>query len=502
MKIKKLFKSSVIKGFVYCVHDKIGPQPKYIWPQAVPDENENKEQPMKDGLLRLSYQSYMQIAIKNLSLLLSDGMFPSEEDEKLTRYFAIIPYPDFNLTSLTYFHFLNLKEREKPIETAFSLLIKENRRNFLYNNHLRIKTLISDFFESLDKNFSNGFLPQEKLEKDFYGLLEKLIEIENQPSTPATTQRKMKIILAGLDDSGKTSFIFTVDRKFSKLMGLDPTKGANVQSIQALGASLFLWDLGGQTRFRKKYLSKSQIYIYESDLIFYFIDIRNEQRFNESLEYFRNIYEILEKELEQDTPIIFIFSKGDPDILNDRQVQKNLKRLKSELKEIVRDKLEFYITSIFQIESVLRAFSAGISKLSPNREIIDLNLKQFSKATKSYIMLLLSNEGLVLADYYSKKAKNFLNHQGSKEIIQDVFEITAPQFTQLFEIFYKFKALRKNEASFDLEDSIIIIKQLKLFENNIYVLFLIDKREKKEKINSLMPKFIERMRDLLATYII
>jgi len=499
--MESLFKSSIIKGFVYCVHDKVGPQPKYFWPKAVSDKEVDKSNPLKNGMLQLSFQNYMQIAIKNLSLLLSDEIIPKEE-EKSSEYFAIIPYPDFSLTSLTYFHFLPLKDREKPIETAFSLLIKENQRNFLYNNHSRIKTLITKFFNKIDKKIYTGFVAKEELENEFRDLLTDLIKIENQPSTPATTQRKMKIILAGLDDSGKTSFIFTVDRKFSKLMGLDPTKGAKVQSIQALGATLFLWDLGGQTRFRKKYLTKSQIYIYESDLIFYFIDIRNQKRFNESLNYFEQIYKILHKDLEQDTPIIFIFSKGDPDILNSKEINQNIKYLQSELKKIIGKKTEFFITSIFQIESILRAFSAGISKLSPNREIIDLNLKKFSNATKSYIMLLLSNEGLVLSDYYSKKASHFLNHQKPREIIQDVFEITAPQFTMLFKIFYKFRALKKDEASFELADSIIFIKKLNLFENDIYILFLIDKREKKERINSLLPKFIEKIKDLLATYIV
>jgi len=500
--MENLFKSSIIKGLVFCIHDDIGPQPKYMWPNAVPDERVDNKIPVKEGILRLSYQNYMQIAIKNLSLLLSDEMISKKAiNDRNIEYFAIVPYPDFYLTSLTYFHYLNIKKRESPIETAFSLLIKENRRNFLYNNHNRIKNLIADYFKIIDERLINGFIPQEELEKDFKDLLKDLIKIENQPYTPATSQRKMKIILAGLDDSGKTSFIFTVDRKFSKLMGLNPTMGAKVQSIQALGATLFLWDLGGQTHFRESYLTKSQIYIYESDLIFYFIDVKNEERFEESLTYFKNIYEILQTKLEQNTPIIFIFSKGDPDILKSKKIHQNIKFLQSELKKIIGDKFEFYITSIFQIESILRAFSAGISKLSPNREIIDLNLKKFLKATKSYIMLLLSNEGLVLADHYSKKAANFLNHQRPTEIIQDVFEITAPQFTMLFKIFYKFKALKKDEASFEFADSIIFIKKLSIADNDIFVLFLIDKREKKDKINSLLPKFTKRITDLLTTYI-
>lgn len=499
--MESLFKSSIIKGFVYCVHDKVGPQPKYFWPKAVSDKEVDKSQPLKNGMLHISFQNYMQIAIKNLSLLLSGEIIPKEE-EKSSEYFAIIPYPDFSLTSLTYFHYLPIKDRKKPIETAFSLLIKENRRNFLYNNHSRIKTLITKFFNKIDKKIYTGFIAKEKLENEFRGLLTDLIKIENQPSTPATTQRKMKIILAGLDDSGKTSFIHIFCRQFSKIMPISPTKGAKVESIQALGGTIFLWDLGGQTKFRNKYLSKSQIYIYESDLIFYFIDIKNDNRFKESLNYFKQIYEILTHELEQNTPIVFIFSKGDPDIVKSKAIQKNIGYLQKQLEEIFGKKVEYYITSIFQIESVLRAFSAGISQLSLNSELLYLNLKMFSNKVGSYLTLLLSNEGLVLADYYSKKINKYLHSEDNKERIQNVFEITAPQFIMLLKLFYKFKARKKEEALFEIADSIILIKRLKLLENEPFILFLIDKRDKKEKINSLLPKFIEKIKDLLATYIV
>ena len=95
----------------------------------------------------------------------------------------------------------------------------------------------------------------------------------------------MKILFAGLDDSGKTSFLLSVDRKYSKLIGLKPTTGASIKSIEALGATIFLWDLGGQLTFRKKYINRAEIYLYEADLLFYFIDIRNKIRFDESIEY-------------------------------------------------------------------------------------------------------------------------------------------------------------------------------------------------------------------------
>lgn len=308
--------------------------------------------------------------------------------------------------------------------------------------------------------------------------------------------------MAGLDDSGKTSFLLAVDRKFSKLMGLKPTRSASVQSIQALGASLILWDLGGQSSLRKKYLAKSDIYLYESDLILYFIDIKNKQRFDESLDYLNNINNILKNNLIQNTPIVFIFSKADLDVIGSTEIKKNIKFLKSSIQNLIKEKnLDFYTTSIFEISTILRAFSSGISKLSPNRDIIRLNLKKFSKKAGAYISLLLSNDGLVMGDYYSYKAENLMEKDKQLESLQNIFEITAPQFTMLYKIFHKFKALQKNEAIFKLANSLVIIKRLYIKNNTLFILVLIDNDNKKEKIDEILSNFTERIKDLLVAFI-
>ncbi|MBN1216089.1 MAG: 50S ribosome-binding GTPase [Candidatus Lokiarchaeota archaeon] len=500
--MKKLLSSSIIKAFVYCVHDEIGPQPKYFYPEVIPEKNGSTPLKREDKGLFFTFRDYMQIAIKNLSLLLTDELTPKKNEVRDFKYFAIIPYPDFNLTSLTFFYYLVLNSRIKPIETAFSILVEENKRNFLYNNYKQIQTIIEDFFMEFNKILKNGFITKEKSLIYFKKLLKNIIEIEKKPSPPASTQKKIKIILAGLDDSGKTSFLLAVDRKFSKLMGLKPTRSANVQSIQALGASIILWDLGGQSSLRKKYLTKSDIYLYESDLLLYFIDIKNKQRFEESLEYLNNINNILKNELVQNTPIIFILSKADLDIIDSSEIKKNIKFIKSKIQNQIKKKeIDIFTTSIFEISTILRAFSSGISKLSPNRNIIKHNLKKFSKRVGSYITLLLSNDGLVMADYYSYKAENLIDEDEEFEIIHNVFEITAPQFTMLYKIFYKFKALQKNEAIFKLANSNVIVKQLNISETILFILVLLDNNNNKKEIENCLLEFTERIKDLLIHFV-
>ncbi|KKM86485.1 hypothetical protein LCGC14_1278470, partial [marine sediment metagenome] len=161
--------------------------------------------------------------------------------------------------------------------------------------------------------------------------------------------------------------------------------------------------------------------------------------------------------------------------------------------------VEVYTTSIFQIFTILRAFSTGISKLSPNRDLIKYNLKNFSINTTTYLTLLLSIDGLVLADYYSSEAMNLT--QIPKSEVINVFEVSAPQFAVLYKIFAKFKALQQEEAIFKVANSVIFLRRVEIEENSMFILFLIDDEKKKKLINKKLPEFLNQTKDLLLRYI-
>jgi len=505
--MEDLLKSSIVAGLIFSAFQKFGPQAVYTFPDCMEEKDIEKSQDRDDGILRLCQRDYIQISIKNLSLLIGDKAYSEEEDLEDLEYFAILPYPDFKVTSLTYFHFLKTTYKKKPLGTSFSICVDENKRSFLYNNINQLKELVTNFFKKLDREIADKFKPREEVEPYFKDLMLDLIKLEKKPYAPTTSQRKMKILFAGLDDSGKTSFLLAVDRKYSKLIGLKPTRGVNVNSIEALGATIFLWDLGGQISSRQKYLNKSQIYLYEADLLFFFIDIKNKKRFEEAFDYLQKILAILEG-FEQETPVVYVLSKGDSDIVETDEIKENIKDISSKLVEISSGLVpEFFVTSIFSIFTVLRAFSSGISKLSPNRELINLNLKKFSIEIGVSLTLMLSVDGLVLADYYSKKEITqgkspesglFIPENGN---LRDIFEITAPQFAILYKIFSKFRALQEDEALFKISNSIILFKKTQISDYPMFILFLMDREEKKDKINLLLPDFLDRTRDLLLRYI-
>lgn len=505
--MEEILKNSIIKSMMFAAFDEFGPMPKYVFPKTVSDKIKKESE---DELFTI--RDYTQMAIKTLSLLMEDQVATSDENFSKVKYFAIIPFPDFNITALTFFHFISIQGNSNPVPSAFALMVDENSRSFLYDNITTIQTIIFDLFIKFDDEIETGFKPTDQVEHLFKDLLQKIIKLEQNPPAPISSERKLKIIFLGLDAAGKTSFLLTVDRKYSRLIGLKPTRGASISTIEALGATISLWDLGGQAKFRERYLSKSKIYLYEADLLFFFIDITNKDRFDESIDYLKNINERL-AHFNQNTPIMYILTKGDPDIIGTRKIKKNIKLIRSKIQEIQElEKPEIHITSIFSIFSILRSFSSGISKLSPNRDLINRNLKGFSEKNKIYLTLLLTGEGLVLADYYIENEillKEFIEfkeitdktEEFKERKIRDVFEITAPQFAIIYKIFTKFRALKKEEAIFKISHSIILLKRVILSGNDIFILIMIDDENKKQNISESLTDFIDRNKDLLLRYI-
>ena len=142
--MEELFKTSIIKGLIFSSYGDLGPQPVYVWPKYYTEKElaNVKEEREKQNLLTLTTRDVTQISIKNLSLFISDKAFTPDINIQDLMYFAILPYPDFNVTSLTYFHYINTNSSDSQVPTAFSILVDENSRSFLYNNINRIKPIV------------------------------------------------------------------------------------------------------------------------------------------------------------------------------------------------------------------------------------------------------------------------------------------------------------------------------------------------------------------------
>lgn len=490
--MEEILQKSVFSGIVFSTFQDLGPQPIYMYSKRA----------------RLSILEYTQISIKSLSLLIDDKIIMEKERFVNMSHFAILPFPDLKLMALSFFHFIEKIENKTLIPSSLTLFIDEKNRNFLYNNINRIKPIILTFINNLDAQLSTGIKTEEEIKIHFEAFFNSLLEMEKKPIMKIIEPRKLKILFAGLDNSGKTSFLLALDRKFSKLIGLKPTRGASISTLETFGRTIiFLWDLAGQSSSREGYLNKPQVYLYETDLLFYFIDIQDRKRIIESINYLNEILNKISEEFIQKPPIIYILSKGDSDILNLHNINENIRLIKEKLIKTIGLKEEpvFYVTSIFSIFTILRAFSSGISKLSPNREVIQEHLKQISTKSKVFISMLLNNDGLVLADYYYSKLQNlfkkFKNENKTlDQEFKDVLEFTAPEFAFIWKIFSKFKTLKKDDAVFKIADFIIYIRGIQIADSPMFLMCLLDDEDNIQKIKENLPQFLDKTTNLLIKY--
>ena len=73
----------------------------------------------------------------------------------------------------------------------------------------------------------------------------------------------IKVIIAGLDNAGKTSILTALSKKYNfqkDIISITPTIRVEYQATEFLKNRVIFWDMGGQEKYRKLY-QKSKIFI-------------------------------------------------------------------------------------------------------------------------------------------------------------------------------------------------------------------------------------------------
>ncbi|MBD3353162.1 MAG: hypothetical protein GF364_16895, partial [Candidatus Lokiarchaeota archaeon] len=161
-----------------------------------------------------------------------------------------------------------------------------------------------------------------------------------------------KAIFVGLDNGGKTSIIYTLNGEFSLLSGIRPTIGVSrnqTTTMKLLGMNITHWDLGGQKKYRDKVLKEKNFVFVEAEIIFYVIDVLDDDRFPESLEYFEKIIEILD-EMNEDPVIHILFHKLDPPQQSNEQLLDRITDMKNKIEQLTSGRrIAYYSTSIHDV---------------------------------------------------------------------------------------------------------------------------------------------------------
>ncbi len=100
-----------------------------------------------------------------------------------------------------------------------------------------------------------------------------------------------KIVLIGLDYSGKTSIVLSLkgNRNLLSYYSLKPTPGLKIDEIRSESSNFSVWELGGQRIYIKKYLEDFTPYTQNVDKLIFVIDVQDIPRYPAALEYFENV---------------------------------------------------------------------------------------------------------------------------------------------------------------------------------------------------------------------
>lgn len=182
--------------------------------------------------------------------------------------------------------------------------------------------------------------------------------------------KDQKIIVVGLNNAGKTAILSEFGGRLGikDLALLKPTKGVERKEIKTSELNLHIWDFGGQKDHRDEYLQAPENYFIGIDLIIYVIDIQDPQRYEESIEYFKKIIEIVVN-LEESPYVLIFIHKFDPDINENDEVLLNVELVKDLVKSVFKNKkldYDIYLSSIFSMISNEPKFSKFIKEVMSN----------------------------------------------------------------------------------------------------------------------------------------
>jgi len=257
-----------------------------------------------------------------------------------------------------------------------------------------------------------------------------------------------KVLLAGLDEAGKTSILLSLAGKYDP-SAIKPTLGAERNEIRIFGFPIYRWDLGGQEKYRSNYLQARSRILDDTDLLFYIIDINNKKRFKESLMYYIDILHYFH-EIGLIPLIIILLHKADPEILKTAEVQNSIKYLIDLFNEKSEEfEVEYFIPSIFNRKTLIDAFSKGILKLFPKLDALDILLSTYLIDADLDAALLIDENFFIVGNAYRK------DEQKKEDILRD--------FNEIYFLFEDLVKIRQN--GYELELS------LRKIESNLQYIF-------------------------------
>lgn len=226
--------------------------------------------------------------------------------------------------------------------------------------------------------------------------------------------QKKKIMIFGLDNAGKTAVLTALSERYSSIKQLLPTRGLVRKSINIFGFEVMSFDMGGQEDYRKQYFEKADMYFSACDLVIFCIDIQDTKRFDESIDYLKRIMDTFDK-FKFYPPVLAVFTKMDPDLMNDVELNKARIKMIDRTEEVCRKHdIGYANSSIFDRNSIENLFSLALKRISTSNAVIEELLHQFIDEVEAQACCLISVGGLVYGSFgKTKQEEEMLNNSAS-----------------------------------------------------------------------------------------
>ncbi len=230
----------------------------------------------------------------------------SSDKEKIIKIFCK-KFLDLEKTPNSFSEILNMKP------DVLKDCSKENGDKLKKYKIIQIRHLVKIDSKNVKKIVKETYINEEQIEK--WILVAQLLSRAWKKRSLYLKKSKQKIIVLGLNNAGKTSMLESLKgkTKFGDITNLPPTKGVEIQKVEVENFNLMIWDFGGQEFHRQDYLKNPEEYFLHIDLIIYVIDIQDSERYDESLEYFEKILEII-RYFKENPYVLVLLHKSDPDI--------------------------------------------------------------------------------------------------------------------------------------------------------------------------------------------
>ncbi len=300
-----------------------------------------------------------------------------------------------------------------------------------------------------------------------------------------------KLVIAGLDNAGKSSALIALRKKYNfyeRVKNLKPTIKIDYSSFKFLEIYRSnLWDMGGQKKFRKIYVS-NPIYFSETNYIYYLIDIQDEIKFEESVKYLHDLLDIY-RDLDYSNEVIICFNKYDPKFKNSEDFFDRAKMIKNLIVSQNKDmKFKFFDTSYYDISSISKAISYSLDKLL-NLEVVDVGLSKIVNQFSCSYAILYTASGLIISDHYMD--------------IMDIRAFEEKIGSKINEDLEFFQRLKDEDVKIDdrvalSEDRTEYVKSYSIISGNIENTFYIGISAPTSKINEIKIE-LEKFRKILQS---